>query len=111
MAVCVTAGTRFCGLPNGNSPISAEGCAPTGLKYLNKIESHSACFEKSFTICSPICFVAPYGDSAFFSGDCSVTGILSGLPYTVQEEEKTKYFILNSLIHLRILIKENKLFS
>ena len=33
MAVCVIAGTRFCGLPTGISPIIAEGCAPTGLKY------------------------------------------------------------------------------
>ena len=40
MADCVIAGTRFCGFPKGNSPISVEGCAPTGLKYLNKIELH-----------------------------------------------------------------------
>ena len=26
---------RLAGTPTGNSPIKAEGCAPTGLKYLN----------------------------------------------------------------------------
>jgi len=32
MAVCVIKGTKFCGTPIGNSPISADGCAPIGLK-------------------------------------------------------------------------------
>ena len=31
-AVCVTYGTRLLGTPRGNSPISADGCAPIGLK-------------------------------------------------------------------------------
>jgi hypothetical protein len=33
-AVCVIKGTKLVGIPNGNSPISPEGCAPMGLKYL-----------------------------------------------------------------------------
>src|SRR6059058_4547661 len=96
MAVCVIAGTRFCGLPNGNSPIFIDGCAPTGLKYRSRMALIPDTRAKSDTICSPICLVAPYGDSAFLIGDSSVTGILSGLPYTVQEEENTKLEILNS---------------
>ena len=30
-------GHQICGLPMGNSPISTEGWAPTGLKYRNRI--------------------------------------------------------------------------
>jgi len=30
-------GTRLLGIPVGSSPISAEGWAPTGLKYLRDI--------------------------------------------------------------------------
>jgi hypothetical protein len=68
-------------------------------------------FENSLMICSPICLVYPYGDSAGLGGVNSVTGILSGLPYTVQEEEKTKWGILNSATHFNRLISENILFS
>jgi len=44
-------------------------------------------------------------------GVSSVTGILSGLPYTVQEEEKTKFGTSNSSAHFKILMSEFKLFS
>jgi len=59
MAVCVIAGTRFSGLPKGSSPINADGCAPTGLKYLSKMALIALLFTASLTICSPICLVAP----------------------------------------------------
>jgi len=58
-----------------------------GLKYLNTIEFNSEIFEISNNICSPICFVNPYGDSAFLTGEFSVTGNLSASPYTVHEDE------------------------
>src|SRR5690606_32082635 len=98
-------------LPMGISPISMEGCAPTGLKYLRRMHSVLVVRANSVIICSPICLVRPYGDSAGFGGVCSVTGMESGLPYTVQEDEKTKYGISNSCVHFSRLMRELRLFS
>src|SRR5256885_15235442 len=88
-----------------------DGCAPTGLKYLSKIHCVPECFENSFTICSPICLVYPYGDSAGLGIVTSVTGISSGFPYTVQDDEKTNQGISNSCTHFKIWMSERRLFS
>jgi hypothetical protein len=38
MAVWVIKGIKFSGFPIGSSPISIDGCAPIGLKYLKEID-------------------------------------------------------------------------
>ena len=53
------------------------------MKYLREILLLSA-FSSNF---SPSCFVSPYGDSAVLNFSFSFTGRLSGVPYTVQDEE------------------------
>jgi len=56
-AVCVIYGTKLSGGPMGNSPISAEGCAPIGLKYRKEIAlSFSEESMVSQMISSAICF-------------------------------------------------------
>ena len=58
--VCVIKGTRFAGTPSGNSPISAVGWAPIGLKYRKAIALSCGCTRQvSRIISSPICFVLP----------------------------------------------------
>ena len=60
MAVWVMNGTRLFGTPRGSSPISADGCAPTGLKYLSAIPlTFEYAFTESRRISSHICFVFP----------------------------------------------------
>src|SRR5690606_21934441 len=98
------------GTPRGSSPMRWLSCAPTGLKYLSAI----ACIflfalQTSRMISSHICFVFPYGDSAGLNGVDSVTGNLSGCPYTVQEEEKTMLGIPVSCIPSRRNIMELRL--
>ena len=72
----------FCLL--NNLQLMMMNVVPIGLKYRNEILLHSF-FSNNF---SQICFVSPYGDSAFLNGVFSETGNTSGFPYTVQEEEK-----------------------
>ena len=50
-------GTKFCGIPIGNSPISALVWLPIGLKYLNKIALMLLTAQTSVIISSPICLV------------------------------------------------------
>ena len=72
-------GTRLFGTPLGSSPISADGCAPIGLKYLSAIPlmqpslwtpgvtsfpKRAYAFTESLRMSSQICLVLPYGDVA-----------------------------------------------
>ena len=59
---------------------------PIGLKYLNETKF----IEDSCKTFSHSCLVLQ-GDSAFLNKALSSTGNLSGLLYTVQEEEKLNY--------------------
>ncbi len=60
-------------------------------------------------ICSPICLVYHKEILQVWVGVSSVTGISSGLPYTVQEEEKTNHGVLNSCTHFNRLMSEVKI--
>ena len=75
----------------GSSPILPEGCAPIGLKYLNISIFHDFGEDayKSLNISSMNNLVRPYGFVAVSRAD-SVNGNISGSPYTVADEEKTK---------------------
>jgi hypothetical protein len=67
------------------------GCAPMGLKYRRIRIDHAgsaACMSRS--ISSIISLVRPYGFVAR-SGMSSVMGSLSGCPYTVADDEKTRF--------------------
>ena len=68
-------------------------------------------FACAAIICSANNFVHPYGDSGVEIGVNSLTGNSVVFPYTLQEEENTKFGILYSSAIRRILMVEFKLLS
>lgn len=86
-----------CGVTN---TLAKDKTAWTYLKYrtltaLNPFSPNLAdsAIHASCMIASTIPFVLPYADSGWI-GDVSGIGMVLGVPYTVAEEEKTKFFTL-----------------
>merc|ERR1719354_421837 len=97
-------GIRLLGIPKGSSPISPEGWAPAGLKYLSKvIDQLEFEFAKSIIILSTVSFVVPYGFVQLPVLCFSSRGRYSGTPYTVADELNTNLNTLNSSITVRRL--------
>ena len=59
---------------------------------------------------SHICFVLPYGEVASRRGVCSLTGSFSAWPYTVQDDENTRFLTPVTRISCRMFISETRLF-
>ena len=97
---------RNVGESDDRSPINDEEWDPIGLKYLREI----LFVLDSCNIYSHFCLVSAYGEVALLNGLFSSTGNSSGSPYTVQEDEKIIFWILNSFIFSSIEFKELILF-
>lgn len=113
-AICARRGRRLPGLPTGSSPSLPEGCAPAGLrlsqsqpdstrtthlKYRTEIALSASlpslaavARHWSWMMVSTMALDLPYADSGWIA-DVSGMGMTWGVPYTVAEEEKTKFLV------------------